>query len=248
MSERQTNGVKLKYKRYYPVLLDLEGKPCLVVGGGTVAERKVRSLLEAGADVTVVSPELTERLESWTESGRLQVRRIEYTAGLPELAATWLVYAATDSPEVNAMVRQEAEALRKPVNAADNGEEGGFLVPAIVRRGRLTVSVSTGGASPGLAARLRDQLEAAFGEEYEAYLDLLYILRKTIQAAVPDPKDRQESMRIILEWDLLSVIRGSCWNAGLEQELLRRIETDPTPEGIRSSGGWLRQFFDPIGP
>ncbi|CRF28784.1 uroporphyrinogen-III C-methyltransferase [Mycobacterium tuberculosis] len=241
LAANRKDGVKI----WYPVLLDLEGKPCLVVGGGRVAERKARTLLEAGANVTVVSPQLTPQLEAWAAEGLIRTQRQEFISGLPVLAQARLVFAATGDAEVNAQVCAEAEALGKLVNSADDAEAGGFIVPAILRRGRLTLAVSTAGASPALAAKVRRQLEDVFGEEYSPYLELMHELRMTVQAVVSDTTERQELFRAMLAWELLPLFKsGELPNDRFRSELLRRVAEDPTTEGIRSIGDWLLRLRD----
>lgn len=238
---RRKDGVKI----WYPVLLDLEGKPCLIVGGGRVAERKARTLMEAGASVTLVSPQLTPQLEAWTAEGLIRTRREEYTTGLPVLAEALLVFAATGNAEVNAQICAEAEAHGKLVNSVDDAEAGGFIVPATLRRGRLTLAVSTAGASPALAVKVRRQLEDVFGEEYAPYLELMHELRMTVQANVSDSSKRQELFRAMLAWELLPLFKpGELPNDHFRSELLRRVAEDPTPEGIRSIGDWLLSLQD----
>ncbi|CAG7630931.1 Siroheme synthase [Paenibacillus solanacearum] len=235
-----------KPKTYYPIMLALQEKPCLVVGGGQVAERKVGALLEAGAHVTVVSPQFTPQLEAWAAQGVIAALPSRYAPGLPALSEARLVFAATDDASVNAAVRAEAEALGKLVNAADDAAASGFIVPAAVRRGRLTLAVSTAGASPAVAAMVRRQLEETFGPEYGPYLELLHELRLAVQGAVPDSGVRQELFRAMLGWDLLPLLRVAEQTARdelqneLQNELLRRVKADPTAEGIRAAGEWLR--------
>ncbi|MCZ8513326.1 bifunctional precorrin-2 dehydrogenase/sirohydrochlorin ferrochelatase [Paenibacillus filicis] len=228
---------------YYPVMLDLKGKPCIVIGGGAVAERKTASLLEAEAEVTVVSPECTEQLNAWADAGVIRCHKAEYSEGLPELADAVLIFAATDRSDVNERVRREAAALGKLVNAADDGGEGGFILPAVVRRGRLTLAVSTGGASPGLASRLRSQLEETFDDAYEPYLDLLYRLRTMLQSQVALPRERQQMMRAALAWDLLGPMRDGRWPAERSEELLAHIRRQPTMQGMMEAEDWIRQVL-----
>lgn len=135
----------------YPVFLDLTGLPVLVVGGGPVALRKVTGLVAAGAEVTVVAPEVVDGIGDLAG-----VERRRYTAG--DLARARLVVTATDDPAVNAQVAAEARAAGIFVNSADDPENCTFILPAIARRGPITVAVSTGGVSPALASRLRDQI------------------------------------------------------------------------------------------
>ncbi|MBP1156611.1 MULTISPECIES: bifunctional precorrin-2 dehydrogenase/sirohydrochlorin ferrochelatase [unclassified Paenibacillus] len=234
-------------KTWYPIMLDLEGKPCLIVGGGRVAERKARTLMKAGASVTVVSPQVTPQLEAWKAEGLIQTQHEVYTIGLAVLAEAWLVFAATGDAMVNAQVCAEAEALGKLVNSADDAETGGFIVPATLRRGRLTLAISTAGASPALAAKVRRQLEDVFGEEYEHYLELLHELRLTVQAIVPDTSERQELFRAMLGWELLPLLKSnSVSTVQLRSELLKRVEADPTTEGIHLIGSWLRHLQDSL--
>lgn len=177
----------------YPIILDLSDWLCLVVGGGEVAERKVAGLLKAGAAVRVVSPTLVAPLAADAAAGRIEHRARFFTPS--DLAGVQLVIAATDDREVNAAVAAEARARGALVNVADAPEEGNFWVPAVVRRGELTLTVSTGRASPALARRLRQQLEAEFGPEWGAYVGLLGALRPLVLARQPDSDRRQALFR-----------------------------------------------------
>jgi len=161
----------------YPANLVVEGRPCLVVGGGEVAARKVEGLVACGADVHVVAERVGDEIRSlpvtWEERS--------YTPG--EVAAYRLVIAATDSPVTNAAVSSDGEAAGVWVNAADDPANCSFTLPAVVRRGSLMVTVSTGGRSPALAAWLKDRLSAELGPEYEALLELLSDEREAARAA-----------------------------------------------------------------
>lgn len=192
-----------KEKTYYPLLLDLEGKRCLIVGGGAVAERRAAGLLEAGAAVTVVSRRLTAQLAAWAGEGRVRAMTRPYAEGLAELAEAALVFAATDRADVNLRVRAEAKALGLWVNVASDGEGGDFIVPAVVRRGRLTLAVSTGGASPALAARLRRRLAEQFGEDYAPHLERLHTLRSALRQASAEAGQRQAMLRELAAWEAL---------------------------------------------
>jgi len=171
----------------YPIFAVIEDQPCLVVGGGAVGERKVRDLLAAGARVTVVSPALTPGLAALAARGKIRHLPVAFTPAQVEGMA--LVMAATDDPEVNARVSAAAQARAIWVNVADEPEHCTFIVPAQVRRGDLTLAISTGGASPALARRLREELQQHFGPEYGPYLDLLKRVRTrllTERRAHPD--------------------------------------------------------------
>ena len=165
----------------YPMFALLTDKPCLVVGGGAVGERKVLDLLEAGARVTVVSRTLTPALAKLAAQGE-----IVYLAGdfAPEQVETMaLVMGATDDEQVNARVSTAARSRGIWVNIADAPELCTFIVPAQVRRGELTLAISTGGASPALARKLREELEGRFGPEYGPYLTLLKKVREHLLSA-----------------------------------------------------------------
>lgn len=177
----------------YPIILDLRDRLCLVVGGGEVAARKVAGLLEAGATVRVVSPALVETLAAEAAAGRIEHCARFFSS--TDLAGARLVIAATADREVNAAVAMAARAQGLLVNVVDAPEEGDFWLPAVVRRGELLLTVSTGKASPALARRLRQQLEAAFGPEWGAYVALLGALRPLVLAREPDGDRRQTLFR-----------------------------------------------------
>jgi siroheme synthase-like protein len=161
----------------YPVLLDLAGRPCLVVGGGPVALGKVRGLLAADARVTVVAPDVLDELAGL--DGVTVVRRA-YAAG--DLAGQRLAIAATDDRAVNHQVFLDGEASGVWVNSADDPANCAFTLPAVVRRGPITVAVSTGGHSPALSGWLRDRLGAELGPEYEVLLQLLAERREALRS------------------------------------------------------------------
>jgi precorrin-2 dehydrogenase/sirohydrochlorin ferrochelatase len=164
----------------YPLFAVIEDKPCLVVGGGAVGARKVADLMAAGARVTVVSPRLTAELAALADRGEISYRREEFREAQVEGMA--LVMAATDDPGVNARVSAAAQDRGIWVNVADAPEYCTFIVPAMVRRGDLTLAISTGGASPALAAQVRQELQEHFGPEYGPYLDLLQRVRTRLLA------------------------------------------------------------------
>jgi precorrin-2 dehydrogenase len=161
----------------YPIFLDLSGRRCVVVGGGEVASRKARKLLQARAEVVVISPEITPELESVA----VEVHRRSYEEG--DLEGAYLAFAATDSREVNAAVSREAKERDVPVNVADRPSEGDFAVPSTLRRGRLQVAVSTGGASPALARKIKDELEESFGPEWSGLVEELHAARRNGEEA-----------------------------------------------------------------
>jgi precorrin-2 dehydrogenase len=163
-------------RRFYPVFLDLTGRSCLVVGGGPVAEAKVDGLLAAGAQVSLVSPVLTERLAAWAREGRIRHVAREYEAA--DLEGHDLVFSATGDRAVTETVARGGRARRMWVNAADDPVFCDFLLPAVVRRGRLVIAVSTSGASPGLARAIREDLEGQFTEDYAPLVELVSEVRR----------------------------------------------------------------------
>src|SRR5258705_5674585 len=166
---------------YYPVALDLRDRLCLVVGGGPVAEAKVEGLLAAGARVTVVSPEITEALTAWAIEGSIIHRPNRHRPD--DLDGQQLVFSASDQREVTESVSAEARRRGLWVNAADDPAFCDFLLPSVLQRGRLQVAVSTGGASPALAARVRRDLEAYFTPEYEDLVELAAEVRREVRAS-----------------------------------------------------------------
>jgi siroheme synthase-like protein len=150
--------------RYYPIFLDLRGQRAVVVGGGKVAERKVRKLLRAGAKVQVISPELTPGLERLREQGEMRVTRRQYRQGELSIGTPrdvpLLVFAATDDPAAQRAIRKAAHSAGALVNVADNAAECDFIVPASFAHGDLHVAISTSGTNPALARFLRQQLAA----------------------------------------------------------------------------------------
>jgi precorrin-2 dehydrogenase / sirohydrochlorin ferrochelatase len=173
----------------YPIFLDLSGRRCVVVGGGEVANRKARKLLQARAEVVVISPQVRPELESVAS----EVRYRPYEKG--DLEGAYLAFAATDSREINAAVTREAEERRIPANVADRPSEGDFAVPSVLRRGRLQVAVSTGGASPTLARGIKDELEGLFGPEWSGVVEQLHDAR--LQDASPNEELEGEVNRCL---------------------------------------------------
>lgn len=190
----------------YPItLVDLDKISCIVVGGGEVAARKVAALREAGARPVVISPHLVDALQR--QAGRGDIDHIERAYQPGDLTGARLVIAATDDPAINETVWQEALAAGCLVNVVDDPARCNFYVPATVRRGALTLSISTGGNSPLLARRIREQLEAQFDAAYEPFLALLGELRLLVQQRISDPARRQALWQDLLDSNALDLIR-----------------------------------------
>ena len=185
--------------RLYPVNLALSGRRCVVVGGGQVAARKAASLLDAGAEVTVVAPEISDEIRA------LPVAVLERDYRTGDLDGAWLAIAATDSPAVNRAVDADGRDARVWVNAADDPEACSFTLPAVVRRGPVTVAVSTAGHSPALAAWLRERIAAELGPEVAGLAELLSEAREELKAAGRSTED--VDWRQALDSDMLDLIR-----------------------------------------
>lgn len=155
---------------YYPAMLKLSGKRCVVVGGGKVAQRKIRSLLEAEGIVRVVSPDCTETIRQWGREGKLEWLAREFFP--QDIQEASLVIAATDNPAVNLLV-YESISPNQWINIADQPELSTFIVPSVIERGNLQISISTGGENPGFAKQLKKEMENWMGPEYEEYVDFL---------------------------------------------------------------------------
>jgi siroheme synthase-like protein len=167
---------------YYPVFLEMKDRPCVVVGGGTVAERKVEGLLAAGAQVTVISPELTPALATLKKEGRLHHVARPYREG--DLEGYEVAVAATDDRAANAEVAADGRSAsgRIWVNAVDDPPNCDFILPSVIRRGDIVIAASTGGASPALARRLREELEAFLSEDYGPLSELLQEVRQELRS------------------------------------------------------------------
>jgi len=198
----------------YPVCLEISDKLCVVVGGGSVAERKVLGLLTAGAQVRIISPQLTRPLTELADDGRIEWLERGYTQG--DLAGALLIFAATDSREAQEAVFKEAGQAGQLVNVIDAPARCSFHVPAVVRRGDLTLAISTGGKSPAVAAMVRKQLAENFGEEYGLLLDLISRLREQVLTGEGNSSERKILFQNILHDDIVHWIKSG------QRDLLRK--------------------------
>jgi precorrin-2 dehydrogenase / sirohydrochlorin ferrochelatase len=185
----------------YPMFVDIGGRRCLVVGGGTIATDKARKLVEHGAVLRVVSPDVTAELAAMTAADGAEHRGRTY---LPEdLDGCTLAFAATDRADVNRAVAADARERGIPCNVADAPARGDFTVPSVVRRGDLAIAVSTGGASPVVARHVRRRIEEAYGPEWEALIALLRDLRGDLKARHRDMPGRRAAVERLMESDVL---------------------------------------------
>lgn len=187
---------------YYPIAIDLTNRKCLIVGGGEVALRKARALVEAGACVTVVAPEPDPRFESI--EGVTVVWR-EYHHG--DVLGCTLVFCATDDRALNAAVSEEAASAGIPVNVVDDPDLCSFIVPSVARRGSLLISVTTSGKSPALSKRIRRELEERYGPEYAAFVDLLGDLRDEVKTRYTSQPEREAAFNRLLDCGILELVR-----------------------------------------
>jgi len=193
-------------KAYYPLFADLEGRRCVVVGGGLIAQRKVAMLLRCGASVTVVSPAVTPKLSTYAQRGR--IRHLSRRVRPGDLRGAWLVYAATDDQHINEQVYRTATRLRIFTNVVDQKPLCSFIAPAIFTRGSLTVAVSTGGVSPSLSKKIRDELAQRVGTEYMPLLRLLANLRGIAKRRLPHYEDRKRFFDQIVRGHVIELVRA----------------------------------------
>ncbi len=205
---------------YYPVLLDLNGRRVVVVGGGRVAARKVASLVEAGARVRVVSLALAPETEAVCRRSGVEVLLRAFEAG--DLDGAWLVVCATDNEGVNREVAGAAEAAGVFVNVVDVPPLCSFIVPASVTRGDLTVAVSTGGASPAAARRLRQRLQREFGPEWGPYLRLLRAARARLTSLGRPAAQNRDLFYALVDSELFDLVRAGDAE-GVERILARQL-------------------------
>lgn len=178
---------------FYPMFASLEGRVCLVVGGGSVAERKVRGLLRRGASIRVAAASLTPRLKGWIEDARIHYEGEEYQENLLEKAD--LVFAATNDPILNRQVAEHARQRGLWCNMATNPELGSFIVPSVIERGPISIAVSTTGLSPALARLIRERLEREFGPEWVQFAEFMGKLRKLIRSKGLETRENQRLFR-----------------------------------------------------
>ncbi len=206
---------------FYPVFLNLQDRPCVVIGGGPVAEQKVLGLLEAGASVTVVSPQVTPRLAALAEQGTIALKRRPHRHG--DLERMFLAIAAPEDRTVNREIWEEAEQRGILLNAVDDLHHCNFIAPAIYRQGDLALAISTAGKSPALAVRLRDRFAEHLGREYAAFLDLLGELRAEVATRIPELAARTSVWYRIVDSDAIEFIRSGDI-AGARQRIANLID------------------------
>lgn len=204
---------------YFPIYLEIKGKKVLVVGGGIVAQRKIESLLETGALIVVVSIKVTNQIRQFEKEGRIKIIGRQYEESF--LENVFMVIAATDNAELNHRVSKDAREKGLLINAVDQPQDCNFIFPSVMKRGDLTLAISTSGKSPALARKIREQLEQEFGQEYEVLLKIMGNLRKEI-LSWKLPQDRNKGLfNQLIEGSLLEAARKRDWNRA--SEIINRI-------------------------
>lgn len=192
--------------RYYPICLDLQNRPVLVVGGGLIAEGKALQLVEAMAHVHIVSPTLTELLGGKVEQGIVTYRQGEFTE--TDLDDRILVISATNVQAVNEAVAQAAESRGLWCNVVDQPVLCNFITPTIVTRGDLQIAISSSGKSPTVALRVKREISELIGEEYQTLLEITVDLRAAFRQATPDYNTRRDFLKSFVESEALDLIRA----------------------------------------
>lgn len=191
--------------RYYPIYLDVTGRNVTVIGGGKVAERKVRTLISSGADVTVVSPDLTQGLKGLLTVGKIRHIRRRYHKG--DLDNMVMALIATDDRATNEEIASSIKETNILINIADMPDKSSFILPSIVERGDLIISVSTSGKSPALAKQTRKELERIFGKEYELFIKILGMVRRRLLENVRSEKKRRSIFQKLVKSDVLMFLK-----------------------------------------
>ena len=208
---------------YYPVFIELEGKTVLVVGGGKVAQRKVETLLKFGASIHIVSKGLTHKLKKLVESKKIHHIGEEFKD--EHLDGAFLAIAATDDKLLNQKISKNARMRNLLINAVDQPSDCNFIVPSIINRGDLLIAISTSGKSPALAKRIRKDLEAQFGSEYEVFLTLMGRLRTDILSLGFSQKENSRIFNEIVDSGILNFMEKGDWE-GVESALRRILPRD----------------------
>lgn len=193
--------------RYYPVNLDIQNRRCLVVGGGSVGTRKVGMLLDCGGMVTVVSPAVTDQLSKLAYNRTITLKERHYQTS--DLTGAFLVIGATDNEKLNWRIHADAERLGKLCNIADRPEVCNFILPSVVNRGDMIIAISTSGASPAFAKKIKKDLENEFGDEYAEFLQLMGAIRKKLLIRNHAPESHKAIFEKLINKGLLEMVRES---------------------------------------
>jgi len=220
---------------FYPVNLRINNRLCVIVGGGAVALRKVRGLLEAKAQIRVISPNVAMELRILSDTGKIEWLRRGYVEG--DLQCAFLVFAATNDRGVQLRIKSEAAKLGCILNSADDPGGSDFHVPAHFRRGKMLIAISTGGGSPALAKKIREQLENTIGPEYEAVVDLLGLIREKLLEGPDEVVMHTELFRRLLHIGVVDLLLEANWFE-LQMLLLRELPKEIDAVAL------VRQFLE----
>lgn len=190
---------------YYPIFVDLQDQNVLVVGGGEVAERKIKNLLTHGCRISVASPHLSPYLKELVD--RSELRLIDADSLDESLGSVFMVIAATDDPALNSRIASKAKARGILVNSVDQPRDCTFIMPSVVRAGALQIAISTGGKSPALAKKIRGELEGIFGPEYASFLELLGLLRRELLSKGKPSPDNKVIFQRLVDSPLVDLIK-----------------------------------------
>ena len=197
--------MKSSHMRYYPINLDINNRNCLVIGGGGVGTRKVKTLLDCGARVTLVSPKVSPQLRDLATSGDIILKERSYQSD--DLSNMFLVIGATDDEKLNKQISGDADRLNTLCNIADRPEVCNFILPSIVHRDDLVITISTSGQSPAMAKKLRKSLENQFGKEYGTLLRLMGAIRKKLLQQAHEPEAHRPLFEQLINSDLIGMIQ-----------------------------------------
>jgi precorrin-2 dehydrogenase/sirohydrochlorin ferrochelatase len=211
--------------KYYPLFLDITDRRCVVVGGGDVAERKVERLLDSGASVVVVGKTLTPGLETMKKEGRINHIDADYDQAFINNA--FLVIGATDRDDVNAEISRDGREKGILVNIVDDPDKCDFVLPSLLKQGDLLIAISTGGKSPALAKKLREEMEQLFGTEYRTLLEVMGQLREKLVVKGRSSDENRRLFESVVHSDILQHIKDKSW------EKVKKIIYDITGENIK---------------
>lgn len=191
--------------KYYPVGLNIRGKKCMVIGAGRIAQRKVKRLLGYGARVSVISPESTLALKKLAKERKISLK--SKSVKLKDLKGAYLVISATENGKVNSLIYSYCRKKNILFNVVDSPKQCTFILPSVLTRGNLNISISTGGISPALSKKLRQDLEKMFGNEYAKFLSIMKTLRPKVIKEIKDPKTRKAFFKKAVDLGLLNILK-----------------------------------------
>ncbi len=191
--------------RYYPVFLDLRNKKAVVIGGGSVAERKALTLLSCNADVSIISPKITRRLKRLAKEEKVEYIKKGYKN--KDIKDAFLVIAATNDKKINEAVARTVEKNRCLLNIVDKPESSNFIVPSLISRGDLTIAIATGGKTPALSKQIRKELQQIYGREYEVFIKTMGKVREKVLKSVPSEKARRLIFNKLVHSNIIGLLK-----------------------------------------